>query len=197
MYDVLPEIQPLLADDRLNELGPGSPNLAVKPLLQELERELPKKAKDRDFALACLAGLWLRHDFLDESHAISQDLDTVEGSYWHALMHRRKLDYSNAKYWFRSVGTHDIFDDLHHQAAAITFDKAPEPSWKTRLFNRLPKGCEFLVTQEAWGPLAFVDFCKSAANGEPWMGMLCRRIQRCEWELLFHYCHERAFAIRA
>ena len=30
MIDVLPELRPLLADDRLNELGPASPNMAVK-----------------------------------------------------------------------------------------------------------------------------------------------------------------------
>src|SRR6516165_1333879 len=101
MTDVLPEIRPLLAEDRLNELGPGSPNLAVKPLLQELERVLPAKAKDQSFASTCLAGLWLFHDFLDESHAISQDIDTIEGSYWHAILHRREPDYVNSKYWFR------------------------------------------------------------------------------------------------
>ena len=82
------EIVRLLVEDRLIELGPGTPNLVVPPLLQELERALPKKAKNRVYASACLAGLWLYHDYLAESHAISQDLDTVEGSYWHALMHR-------------------------------------------------------------------------------------------------------------
>src|SRR5437868_5279501 len=112
MIDVLSEIRPALTEGYLMDLGPASPNLAVQPLLQELQRDLPKKAKDRDCALACLAGLWLYHNFLDESHAISQDLDTVEGSYWHALMHRREPDYSNAKYWFRRVRDHAIFNEL-------------------------------------------------------------------------------------
>src|SRR5262249_32071178 len=119
MIDVLPEIRPLLAEDRLMELGPGSPNVAVKPLLQELTRELPKKAKDREFAQACLAGLWLCHNFLDESHAISQDLDTIEGSYWHGILHRREPDYSNAKYWFRRVGDHAIHEPLRVAAVGL------------------------------------------------------------------------------
>ena len=63
-------------------------------------------------ALACMAGLWLRHDFLDESHRISQDLENPSGSYWHGIMHRRELDFSNAKYWFRRVGMHRVFEPL-------------------------------------------------------------------------------------
>jgi hypothetical protein len=81
MIDALPQIRPLLADLQLLDLGPGVPNAGVKPLLDELARELPQIAKERAFASACLAGLWLGHGFMDESHAISQDLDTLEGSF--------------------------------------------------------------------------------------------------------------------
>jgi hypothetical protein len=128
MIDILPEIRPLLDDSRLNELGPGSPNFAVKPLLQELARELPKKAMDPDFAAACLAGLWLLHDFQDESHAISQDLDTLEGSYWHGILHRREPDYGNAKYWFRRVPGHPIFAALCEQAGRASAVRIPGPA---------------------------------------------------------------------
>src|SRR5262245_25063275 len=51
-------------------------------------------------AQACLAGLWLLANDLNASHRISQELETPEGSYWHAVMHRREGDYGNAKYWF-------------------------------------------------------------------------------------------------
>lgn len=178
MIEILPEIRPLLADNRLMELGPGSPNVAAKPLLQELARELPKKAKDRDFASACLAGLWLYHNFLDESHAISQDLDTLEGSYWHGILHRREPDYWNAKYWFRRVPQHPIFVALCKEAATLAG-------------NVKLAGAEFLVKQSAWDAAAFVDLCSTASNPE--LDLLCRRIQHCEWNLLFAYCHERAF----
>ena len=181
MIDVLPEIRPLLIEDFLMDLGPGAPNLAVKPLLQELQRELPKKAKDRDFALACLAGLWLYHNFLDESHAISQDLDTVEGSYWHGILHRREPDYANAKYWFRRVQGHPIFAELCQETAALA-EQAD-----------LPVGVEFLVRQKTWDSAAFVDLCEVAARRPETLERLCRQIQWCEWYLLFAFCHERAF----
>ena len=61
---------------------------------------------DGDMARCCLAALWLRHDFLDESHTISQSIDTPSGSFWHAIMHRREGDFSNSKYWCRRVGQH-------------------------------------------------------------------------------------------
>src|SRR5262245_63172112 len=104
-----------LLDDRLPALGPGTPDESVRPKLKALalNRSLAG-AKIVDFvASRCvLSGLWLWHDFLDESHRLSQDIDTVEGSYWHAIMHRREPDYGNAKYWFRRVEQHEIFDQL-------------------------------------------------------------------------------------
>src|SRR5262249_16277055 len=45
----------------------------------------PQRVLDRTAADACRAGLWLYHDFLDESHALSQEIHTTEGSYWHVL----------------------------------------------------------------------------------------------------------------
>jgi hypothetical protein len=179
--DVLPEIKPLLGDERLNELGPGSPNLAIKPLLLELARKLPTLAKERESASACLAGLWLYHDFFDESHAISQDLDTPEGSYWHGILHRREPDFGNAKYWFRRVPGHAIFATLCTRAAELTQEA------------KVPTGSEFLVGQRAWDPFAFIDLCEKASHGPELLTQLCRRIQQCEWELLFQHCHERAF----
>src|SRR5438874_740571 len=77
----------------------------------------PSAVRDQDMAAACLAGLWLYHDFLDEAHRISQELDTTTGSYWHGLVHRREPDFSNAKYWFRRVGDHAIFPALQAAAA--------------------------------------------------------------------------------
>jgi hypothetical protein len=57
-------------------------------------------------AQACLAGLWLRFDFLDASHTISQEIETPTGSAWHAIMHRREGDFGNSIYWWRRVGKH-------------------------------------------------------------------------------------------
>jgi len=178
---MIPEIQSLVDAARLNELGPGSPNVAMRAHLQAATQTLMAKAKDRDVASACMAGLWLLHDFHDESHAISQDLHTVEGSYWHGILHRREPDYWNAKYWFRRVGTHPIFAALCTDAAALTLDAGT------------PAGSEILLRQSRWDAAAFVDLCEKAQNGPDDLTMLCRRIQQRECSLLLAYCAERAF----
>jgi hypothetical protein len=163
-----PEIRSLLADDRLNELGPGSANTAVRAQLAELQKTWPASAKvrDRDMALACVAGLWLYHDFLDESHAISQDLHSAEGSYWHAIMHRREPDAWNSKYWWRRVGKHPVFAQLSEQAVKL--------GW------------------QAWDPAAFVDECEKQRGTGSDRETLLREVARAEWELLFVWCYRHA-----
>src|ERR1700722_18838832 len=99
----------LLVEPRLPPLGPGVPNQTVYPLLKALDPQqafAPHRIVDEDMARGCLAGLWLHHDFLDESHVLSQEIHTPTGSYWHGLMHRREPDFENAKYWFRRMGAH-------------------------------------------------------------------------------------------
>jgi hypothetical protein len=174
--------QELLADDRLNDLGPGTPNQAVQSLLKKLAVEnafAPKQVRNHDMAQACLAGIWLYHDYLDEAHSISQDLHTVEGSYWHGLMHRREPDFGNAKYWFRRVGRHPVFAALTKEAAILAGQTA------------IPDA-DFLRKQTEWDPFAFIDLCEAATLGRSHTGLLCRQIQGREWELLFDYCYQAA-----
>ena len=73
---------------------------------------LGAEAVDADLAAAVRAGLLLWADHSEESHAISQQLETAEGSYWHGILHRREPDYANAGYWFRRVGRHEVLRDL-------------------------------------------------------------------------------------
>jgi hypothetical protein len=131
-------------------------------------------------ARACLAGLWLRHDFLDESHALSQDIDTPTGSYWHGIMHRREPDYGNAKYWFRRVGRHPIFGALAAEACTLA---AAQPTID------VPR---LLQAESDWDPFRFVDLCQQAAREKGPLESLCRAIQQREWELLFDYCFLQA-----
>jgi hypothetical protein len=147
-----PSIAPLLIPERLPELGPGSPNLATKPVLQSLKT-----------SPLCLAGLWLYHDFLDESHTISQGLDTKEGSFWHAIMHRREPDPSNSKYWWRMVGAHPVIEQLQAESPAL--------------------GYTYI------SPFAFVDFCERVRGSGTKEEGLARSIQRLEWQLLFDHCY--------
>ena len=93
-----PRLAELLAAERLNPLDAGTPNEAARPALAALTARAafaPLALRDEDMARACLAGLWLYHDFLDESHRISQEIETPTGSYWHGLMHRREGDFGN------------------------------------------------------------------------------------------------------
>ncbi len=113
----------------LNELGPGKPDHAQRARLDQLSPEqllAPHPVRDRQMAEACLAGLWLLHDFLDESHTISQSIDTLEGSYWHGIMHRREPDYENAKYWFRRVPVHPLYAPLACAAHELAVAAAPD-----------------------------------------------------------------------
>src|SRR5262249_35721072 len=99
-----PDIAELLKEPRLQPLGPGNPNAAAHDKLKPLTIDsafAPTVVRDRDMAACCLAALWLHHDFLDESHRISQEIETPTGSYWHGILHRREPDYGNSKYWFR------------------------------------------------------------------------------------------------
>lgn len=168
-----PTLAALLAEDRLAPLGPGTPNRAARPKLASLDIEralAPHPVRDRDMARACLAGLWLYHDFLDESHALSQEIATPTGSYWHGIMHRREPDPSNAAYWFRRVGDHPIFAELAPDAA----------------------GMGYLGTGVGWDPFAFIDQCEERRGSGGEAELTCRRVQRREWELLFDFCYRQA-----
>jgi hypothetical protein len=177
-----PVFAELLREQRLNALGPGSPNRALRPKLDALTVESAfagQRVRDRRMADACLAAMWLYHDFLDESHAISQEIATPTGSYWHGILHRREPDYGNAKYWFRRVGEHVAFDEV--RAAARELAGAADPDAATA----------FLRTQARWDPFAFIDLCEAAQSGSAGE-MLCREVQRREWEILFEYGYRRA-----
>jgi hypothetical protein len=120
-----------------------------------------------DVPPACRAGLWLRFNFLDESHAVSQELHTPEGSLWHGLMHRREGDYWNAKYWFRQAGPHPVWERLAVEAPRVGF-----------LFTT---------------PAAFADVCEqSAGTGTPHEREL-ERVQLLEWEVLFDWCRGHGY----
>lgn len=175
-----PAVADLLSRAPLNPLDAGPPDDSARPLLARMEThsdELfrPHAVRDRDAAAACRAGLWLRFNYLDESHRISQDVGTADGSFWHGILHRREGDFDNSKYWFRRVGTHPVFEPLR-QAAEELAAATPETRMTT------------LSWRTAWDPFAFVDLCDKAVHGWTVGLALCQEVQRREWELLFDYC---------
>jgi hypothetical protein len=76
-------------------------------------------ATSHDDAHALIAGLWLWHDFLEESHNISQGIPSLTGSFWHAIMHRREGDFSNAKYWYARCRQHPVRGELDLSGDAL------------------------------------------------------------------------------
>jgi hypothetical protein len=175
-----PVFQPLLAIDRRRALGAGEANVAARKSLQQATLATAfgnAELADLDMARCCLSAVWLLHDFLDQSHGISQQIETPEGSYWHGVMHRREGDFSNAKYWFRHVGRHEVFDELGPRIGLLAAERG------TAEVDRVaPRG--------AFDPYALVDACQaSVRNGDD---SFCRSVQQLEWELLFDYCYRHA-----
>ena len=169
-------LQQLLATPEPPALGPG-PRADVQSLAV-LNRQL-----DQALSLAALTGtraelvratILLWHDHLDASHTIAQNIETIEGSYVHAILHRREPDYSNAKYWFRRVGLHPCCGELAKRASALL-----RAGRAVELEQRLlPRG--------QWDAFAFVDACETANNrpADAARAALLREIQRLEFEIL-------------
>jgi hypothetical protein len=115
---------------------------------------------------AAMAGLYLYFSCWDEAHTIAQDVDTAEGSYWHAIVHRQEPDAGNSAYWFRKVGTHPVFPALRERAAAAGIESGPH-----------------------WDPFTFIDICEQArrAPGSE-LEKKALEVQLAEWQLLFDFC---------
>jgi len=177
-----PAITAILEPPRTPEIGPGRPNEAAHAALAALAPEslVEGRPVDRQMALAAIAGLWLYHDYLGESHTISQGIDTPTGSYWHAIMHLREGDFGNSKYWFRRVGQHPVFDDLPGAALAAAKESPPDAAG------------QYLLEQNRWDPFRFVDLCEEAREGRSNNSTLCREILLREWQLLFDFCYRQA-----
>jgi hypothetical protein len=84
---------------------------------------------------SALSGLWIYCGYFEEAHSIAQDIHSVEGSYWHGILHRMEPDAWNAGYWFRRVGTHPVFPKVRAAAKGLGYD---------------------------WEPLRFIDDCAKA-----------------------------------
>jgi hypothetical protein len=180
-----PVFAPLLETDRRRPLDSGRPDSSVRAALKKLdarsafahERTQPA---DAEMAACCISGIWLLHDYLDESHTISQDIDTTSGSFWHGIMHRREGDFWNSKYWFRRVGQHPAFATIAERAQHVA----------ASLRDAIPNLGE--ARPHEWDPFAFVDRCEAALKGKSSDESVCIDLQQIEWESLFDYCYHAA-----
>lgn len=180
------------AEGRPDSLFFGPPIEAVRAELATLTDENISQSKKvrMPHDAACLkSALWLRFDFMAESHGISQQIATPSGSYWHAILHRREVDNGaregglpprdNARYWFSRVGDHPIFTELLADAKELV---GPSPSPNLRE----------LVSGNAWDPDAMISLCTSPRDQATNRVLL--EIQCREWDLLFDYNFGKAFA---
>jgi len=168
------------------QLVPGSSsgggNAAARDLLESTQPAdlVAGKMVRGDDAKAMLSGLWLYFDFLDESHTISQSLANPTGSFWHAIMHRREGDFSNAKYWYARCGEHPSLATMAAQSA--------------KLVNQMPADKSLLrLVASGWNPDAFVDLVQAVHESptDP-RHALAVALQRLEWQILFDHCTRAA-----
>ena len=144
----------LIATPALPALGP-TPRVGRLPLLelnQKIDRFLADTKLNAALQPSVHSAALLWHDYLDESHTISQNISNADGSFLHGIMHRREPDYSNAKYWFRRVGNHASFSNIASQVARL-LEAKDEKALAAKL---APRG--------DWDPFAFVDACQQIAQ---------------------------------
>ena len=170
---------------RLVVAGDGNP--AAKGVLEALSPKtvLAVPASDDGDAALVLSGLWLLHDWLEPSHTLSQGVETVNGSFWHALLHRREGDFNNARYWYGKCRNHPAMATLATEGQAIV--KASNASDDART-----------ITRDGWDTYAMVDFVESvydAADDHPPV-QLARDLQNLEWRILFDYTVRAAVRTR-
>jgi hypothetical protein len=136
--------------------------------------------KSSDDAACVLSGLWLWHDYLDESHTLSQQVETPTGSFWHAIMHRREGDFGNSKYWYAKCRVHPVLESIAAQANLV-IARADADKALLRL------------TMSGWNGPAFVDYVQSVheSPSDPRYAIAIA-LQQLEWRTLFDHCVRQA-----
>lgn len=160
----------------------GSGRQQARPLLEGLSVRgvLNREPVRSEYASALIAGLWLWHDFLEESHRISQAISSETGSFWHAIMHRREGDFSNSKYWYRKCQNHPTYAAIAAGAQGVI---NPYPADKSL----------FRLTASGWDPQALVDLVEQVHDrpSDP-RYRAAVALQQLEWRTLFDYCIRQA-----
>ena len=145
--ELFQRIEPFLATLNLIRQTPSKMGSVIKELHSfSLEELLGNSIAKVDMADAVKAGLFLAVDAWDEAHGIAQDLDTVEGSYWHGIVHRREPDAANSKYWFRRVGDHPVIQLLAGKESRPMLPATPA-------FDEITRS-------GSWDPFRFIDLCR-------------------------------------
>jgi hypothetical protein len=86
--------------------------------LEEFRKAVQSEAEPEGPLL--LRALW--HDAKgrwDEAHELAQSVETADGAWVHAYLHRREGDLSNARYWYRRAGRPEASDALEAEWARL------------------------------------------------------------------------------
>jgi hypothetical protein len=183
-------IRELLDGFPLAPIDAGRPCDAVLPKLKALNIESlfePREVVDRSMAACCISGLWLWHNYLDESHRISQEIETSAGSAWHGMMHRREGDFWNANYWFARVKDESLFPPMAINKGFVDFE--PSECEYSEKLQRLCMG-------QPWSPKVFTDEVERIlikGRKEEIEGAV--RVAAVEWRTLFRSCWRRAIGM--
>lgn len=162
-------------DTAYTQLVPrGSGAQDARALLEKLtpQNVLARPPKSPTDASCVLSALWLWHDFLDESHAISQSIATLTGSYWHAIMHRREGDFWNSKYWLNKCRGHPALAKISSAAVDVV-----NASREARVIHPLIQG--------DFDAAAFVDLVEAVheSPNDPRRPLVVE-MQKIEWRVL-------------
>ena len=163
-------IEPFLQPIEQMKFDFSEPSLAaVETKISNLTSEeiCGQAVADEAMADCCRSGLLLLNGFLNESHEISQSVQSPEGSYWHGLMHRAEGDFWNSKYWYSKGGkNHPVTTKMRQH-------------------------------DSNWSGESFVDACEQAAastNNESRDRI--DQLARYEWFYLFQHCWSAAAGAR-
>jgi hypothetical protein len=88
--------------------------------VEDLRTAVDRRTPLSDSAPTLVRALW--HDATgnwDAAHEVAQDVETPEGAWVHAYLHRKEGDLGNAGYWYRRAGKPATTGPLDEEWEAI------------------------------------------------------------------------------
>ena len=144
---------------------------SLEELTAQMDAILANPQLDRRYCALARAAVLLWHDHFDAAHELAQDVEGPDGSLVHGIIHRREPDFSNARYWFRRVGTtHPSFECVTGKV------KIAFMGMRADLIARQ------IIPYDKWSPMGFIEFVEDAARREDAAyDNLMRQIQAAEF----------------